>query len=285
VGLGGRLDATNVISPEMSVITSIGFDHTEFLGDTLAKIAKEKAGIIKPKTPIVIGYLPHEAEEVIRRIAAERNAPLASVREVLGHQMADLPQTNLSGEYQRRNAATAMVVAERLSARWKLTKNNIVEGLLRVDWPGRWQTYRVSERTLILDCSHNAEGMMTLAENLDALAKETGRLPVVVAGALGSARARALMQVISTRAKALYLVEPSQRRATSTAELKALVPESVQGLTRETEIDAIFPGQRACCAGEPEDVVVVTGSIYLAGEVLARLQPERGPYEGHLQDF
>ena len=105
-GLGGRLDATNVVEPELSIITSISFDHMEMLGDTLAKIAAEKAGIIKPGKPVLIGCLPEEAEAVIRSVAAERGAALYAVRD--RYTDADLPATNLAGRFQRWNAAVAV---------------------------------------------------------------------------------------------------------------------------------------------------------------------------------
>jgi dihydrofolate synthase/folylpolyglutamate synthase len=285
VGLGGRLDATNIVSPELSVITSIGLDHTELLGDTLAKIAAEKAGIIKPNTPVVIGYLPQEAESVIRAIAADKRAPLFSTREKFGNEPSALPPTNLVGDYQRRNAATATLAAEVLAPHWKLNPNGIAAALLQVDWAGRWQRFAVDDRTVILDCSHNAEGMTTLAANLDALEKETGRRPVVIAGALGLARGQVMVEVIATRAKEIFFVQPAQRRATPTAELLRFLPEQGRVPARESSVAALFPSMGVCRAGRPGDVVVVTGSMYLAGEVLARLEPKRGPYEGDLQDF
>ena len=129
VGLGGRLDATNVVMPEVSVITSIAMDHCEILGDTLEKIAAEKAGIIKPGRPVVLGRVPPEAERVIREIAAQRGAPLVSVTEEFGHDVDGYPRTNLEGDYQRWNAATATLVTRLLGARWRITPEAIARGL------------------------------------------------------------------------------------------------------------------------------------------------------------
>jgi len=114
VGLGGRLDATNVVIPEVSVITSIGLDHCEFLGNELAQIAAEKAGIIKAGRPVVIGRIPAVAEVVIRGIAAERGARVTSVAADFGDELERYPHTNLEGDYQRWNAATATLVARAL---------------------------------------------------------------------------------------------------------------------------------------------------------------------------
>ena len=101
-GLGGRLDATNIVRPEISVITSISLDHTELLGDDLPAIAREKAGIIKEGRPVVLGCLPKEAENTIREIASQRNAPVHSIAEQFGNTSLDYPLTNLHGDYQRR---------------------------------------------------------------------------------------------------------------------------------------------------------------------------------------
>ena len=101
VGLGGRLDATNVVEPEVSVITSIGMDHCEMLGNTLGAIAGEKAGVIKDGRPVVVGRVPPEAEAVIRSIAASRGARVVSVREEFGEDISRYPRTNLEGDYQR----------------------------------------------------------------------------------------------------------------------------------------------------------------------------------------
>ncbi|ACB75635.1 bifunctional folylpolyglutamate synthase/dihydrofolate synthase [Opitutus terrae] len=285
VGLGGRLDATNVVEPEVSVITSIGLDHVEQLGPTLLAIAGEKAGIIKRGRPVVIGRLSAEAEQVIRSVAAEQHAPLVSVRADFGEAIEHYPRTNLPGHYQRWNAATATLAACALPARWRIDGGVIERALQQVDWPGRWQRFAVDRRTVILDTSHNPEGMEVLDSSLARLVAETGRQPIIVAGALGPARARALLPVVCLHAAELRLVVPRQSRACSFEQLESLVPADFRGRVERSSVDALFPGPDQCTAGEPGGVVVVTGSIYLVGEVLARLEPERGPDDGQLQDF
>src|SRR6185369_9801716 len=133
VGLGGRLDATNIVTPLVSVITSISMDHQEFLGDTIEQIAAEKGGIIKPGRPVVLGRMPAAAERVIRAIAAERNAPEISVATEFGDDVSRYPTTNLECDYQRWNAATATLVARTLGATWKIGEATIAEGLKHVD--------------------------------------------------------------------------------------------------------------------------------------------------------
>lgn len=285
VGLGGRLDATNVVEPELAVITSIGLDHCEMLGDTVEKIAAEKAGIIKPGRPVVIGRLPTAAETVVRDVAQKLGSPVSSVREVFGETMGRYPKTNLEGDYQRWNAATATLVARTLPARWKLKEEVIARGLQRVDWPGRWQRVTLGSRELILDTSHNPEGAAVLESNLQRLEKTDRTGPAVIVGVLGAARARPLLEVIARHAGVIYLVVPNQARACSHEELAALLPATFSGRVVRSTVPELFPTAQSCIAGRGGDTVVVTGSVYLIGEVLARIDPGRGANEGRLQDF
>jgi dihydrofolate synthase/folylpolyglutamate synthase len=305
VGMGGRLDATNVVQPEVAVITSIGLDHCVELGDTIEKIAGEKAGIIKPGRPVVMGRLPAGAEQVVREVAAARGAPLHSVREVFGEDVACYPETNLEGDYQRWNAATATLAARLFAKGWRAASGRageqanasrgrvppieisdaiIARGLQHVDWPGRWQRLAVGDRTVILDASHNPDGARELQKNLIRLEQETGRPPVIIAGALGEFRARALLEVIVQQAVAVHIVVPNQARATPYDEMLALVPPDRRGLVRPGRLTDIFPDAQTCALGRPGDTIVVTGSIYLLGEVLERLQPVAAS-ESRLQDF
>jgi len=285
VGLGGRLDATNVVIPEVSVITSVGLDHCEMLGDTIEKIAMEKAGIIKPGKPVVIGLLPSEAEQVVREIAANRQSKVYSVREEFGRELNGFPATNLEGEYQRWNAATASLVARIMPPRWKLTDAIVAQGLQHVFWPGRWQRMSCAGRLLVLDASHNPEGAQVLDTNLRRLIAETGRPPVVVTGVLGAARARPLLETVCRHAREVHLVMPQQARACTFEQLEALIPANFKGSIRRTTVEEVFPGPGKCMVGDAQDAVLVTGSIYLLGEVFARLEPQRGSGEGRLQDF
>ena len=310
VGLGGRLDATNVVRPEITVITSIGLDHIAELGGTVELIAREKAGIIKAGRPVVIGRLPPEAERVIRAVAAGLGAPVHSVRETFGEELSAYPATNLAGDYQRWNAATATLVARLFAERWSAasgrainpsslsavalakaegrvppTEDHIARGLQRVNWPGRWQHTTLGGRPLILDASHNPEGAQVLERNLQQLIAATGRKPIIVAGALGEFRARTLLDVICRHAQQVHLVTPKQARASSFEELIALVPVEKRPLVHRGTVEQLFPDAGTCTVGGKDDTVVVTGSIYLLGEVLEQIEPGRGTGEGKLQDF
>jgi dihydrofolate synthase/folylpolyglutamate synthase len=285
VGMGGRLDATNIVQPEIAVITSIGLDHVAELGDTVEKIAAEKAGIIKPGRPVVIGRLPAEAEAVIRAIAAERGASVHAVRERFGDDLDRCPLTNLAGDYQRWNAATALLVTEVLPASLRPSSEVAKVGLQQVDWPGRWQKLIVGNRRVILDSSHNAEGAGVLDENLARLTAQGGPAPILVTGVLGLARAQALLPVVARHAREIHLVVPHQERACRDETLRGILAPVYRGPVRTGTVDGIFPGPGQCLLGQPGDTIVVTGSIYLVGEVLARLEPDRGSGEGRLQDY
>jgi len=285
-GLGGRLDATNVVEPELSVITSIGHDHMEFLGNTLESIAGEKAGIIKPGKPVVLGRLPREAEAVIRRIAAERGAPVHAIVEHFGEALEHYPATRLEGSYQRLNAATATLAARLLRPRFTVSEEAITSGLATVDWPGRWQHFALGDREIIFDASHNPEGATCLEENLARLVHGSGgRRPDIVLGVLGLSRAQAIVPVAARYARSLnFVVVPHQPRASSHDELIACVPRDYTGEVRGTTVEALVPAPRTCALGGPGETVVVTGSIYLLGEVMDRLLHDVPVGQGILHD-
>lgn len=285
VGLGGRLDATNVVQPEVAVITSIGLDHMEQLGDNVAKIAREKAGIIKPGRPLVLGRVPAEAEQAIREVARARGAPVHSVRETYGEDLANYPACSLAGDYQRWNAATAALTARLLPARFRLDAATVARGLAAVQWPGRWQETTLGGRRLILDASHNPEGAQVLENNLHKLVAATGRAPIIVTGVLGEFRARALLDVVCRYGREVHLLPPHIERASTHEQLEGYAPPEHRAKLRRATLEKVFPDAHTCALGAPGDTVVVTGSIYLLGEILARIEPGRGTGEARLQDF
>lgn len=261
-GLGGRLDATNICAPEVCVITSIGLDHQEYLGPTLAAIAGEKAGILKPGVPCVVGDVPPEAEAVIVARAQAIGAPLAFVRDRFRD---GLPETSLPGEHQRRNAGAALLACE-LAARLPIGEAKAREALRSVEWAGRWQSHRlVDGRRLIVDGSHNEEGIRAIAPLLASLAE-----PTIILGALGAERARPLVAVAASHAATLVLVRPDNERACPVEELAALVPADFKGSVRRALVAELFPSPATCTAAG--ETIVVLGSLYLVGEVLARLR-------------
>ena len=282
-GLGGRLDATNVVDPELSIITSVSLDHIEQLGDTIALITNEKAGIIKPGKPVLIGKLPAEAEAIVGQIAKERGCAITSVRERFS-EVDRLPETNLAGSFQRWNAATAVCATEILNEHFSIDATRTAAALQGIDWPGRWETIQLAEKTLILDASHNPEGSEMLDENLQKLVEQTGQKPIIVAGTLGEFRARSLMAVVSRRARELHLLAPDQSRATPTDILETCIPKANTAPIYHGQLRELFPKIGVCSLGEPGDTIVVTGSLYLIGEVLERLTCEMPVQQGKLQD-
>ena len=166
VGLGGRLDSTNIISPEVSVITNIGYDHTQFLGDTLPEIAFEKAGIIKKNTPIVIGEKQKEVADVFFKKALEMNATISFASD----KKYDV-ETDLLGAYQKKNGTTAIHAIKALKG-FTVSDNQLQKGLLNVvkntNLKGRWQILQVAPR-VICDTAHNKEGLHYVLHQLASL--------------------------------------------------------------------------------------------------------------------
>src|SRR5664280_1357030 len=168
-GLGGRLDATNIVTPLASVITNIGFDHQQWLGDTLARIAAEKAGIIKPGMPVITATAAPEALAVIEKIAHEKNVPLklVTVDDVQSWLTGTLAPP-LLGEHQKLNAALALATVEMLQRQISVSAEKICAGLAAVDWPGRLQLVtRTGGQKILLDGAHNADGAKALRAALE----------------------------------------------------------------------------------------------------------------------
>lgn len=274
-GLGGRLDATNVVDPELCIITSISLDHTDLLGETLPEIAREKAGILKPGKPVLIGRLPEDAELVMGETATRLGCPLHALDQCFSSS-ADLPKTNLFGAFQRINAGLALQATEILSRHFPIRSTSALQ---QVDWPGRWQTLQVSGRRVILDATHNPEGATQLAESLASLKEK----PIIITGTLGEERGRSLMQAIIPFAQELHFVEPNQPRAVSSAFLRSCLPSDAPLPVHAKQLDALF-SENECFLGQPGDTIVCTGSIYLIGEILQLLQGVSSTSASNLQD-
>ena len=270
-GLGGRLDATNILTPKLSIITSIGKDHTDILGDTIEAIAREKAGIIKPNTPVLIGNLSDTSKSIIKDKADDLKTECYTLENYL--EKEPLPVTNLEGTYQKQNAALATYATEILGQHLPI-KNT--DGLNQVEWKGRWQKLKLKRQTLILDSTHNAEACLQLEENLSKLVAETGEKPIIVTGILGNERAQDIMPLLSQNAHSLYLVEPNQPRSCSAEALIAMIPKPQLVAAKPSQLEKLF--SKGCChIGDESDTILITGSIYLIAEVLTIL-------EGHDED-
>lgn len=265
-GLGGRLDATNILNPELSIITSIGKDHTDILGDTIEAITREKAGIIKPNTPILIGKLPQVSQAMIKEKAHDLGSECYTLESYT--KTHPLPTTNLDGTYQKQNAALASYATGILTQRFPIQDTR---ALNQVEWKGRWQKLTLEKQTLILDSTHNSEACLQLEENLIKHITESGKKPIIITGILGNERARDIMPLLSKYTETLYLVEPKQPRSCSAETLASMIPKSQPVQTIASEIEVLFSKGR-CHIGKETDTILITGSIYLIAEVLTILE-------------
>ena len=287
VGLGGRLDATNVVErPLASVITRVALDHRDFLGDTIERIAAEKAGILKPGVPAVIATQTREALAVIERQAARMKAPLSIAGENwtateergrLVYQdddgLLDLPAPRLYGRHQFENAGTA--IATLRGGGLRLTAAAFESGMLRVDWPARMQRLSQgrlapllpAESELWLDGGHNADGGRAIAAALADLEERVSRPLILVVGMLSSKDAEGFLRNFAGLARRVVTVPIHQDKARPAAELADVARGiGIPALARDDIEGALVTIGRLELTPAPR--VLVTGSLYLAGEVL-----------------
>ena len=275
VGMGGRLDSTNVITPLLSVITNIGLDHTQFLGDTLEKIAVEKAGIIKPAVPVVIGETQPETKPVFLRIAAERNAPISFADEHFRVDRIEDYTSELTGEYQKKNIATVLQAIEVLkkNSNFIIQNSELNQGLARVvtntHLHGRWQKIGDAPLT-ICETAHNAPGIDSM---LGKLATMDFRALHVVYGCVNDKDYRKILSHLHTEFAKLgkpfswRFSQPSVPRALPVADLQAAARDlAIQGPAFPNVKDAIADARQQAA---PDDLVLVTGSIFLIADALS----------------
>lgn len=258
-GLGGRLDSTNIISPVLSIITNIGMDHVAVLGDTPAKIAFEKAGIIKENTPVVIGEPTPETLPVFTLKASEMHAPLYQAED-----LADLSGFIYASGYQWKNERTVRRSAEVLAEiGYAFTRKEITDGIRNTSentgFRGRFQVIAKAPLT-IADVAHNEDGIRQMLETLKLTQK--GRLHVVY-GTSSDKNLRAILSLFPTDAS-FYLTEFSSQRSAAAADLR----EAADALGLNAEIfskvkEAI---QSAQLSANKEDTILITGSFFLLSD-------------------
>lgn len=276
VGLGGRLDATNVISvPEVAVITRIGLEHTEILGDTVEKIAAEKGGIIKPGGTVVLGDPAEAVRQVIGAICRERGASLAQAepavplsRSLEGQRFTwgRYPEVCLSllGEHQLQNAATALTVLEVLRGKgWSIPDAAVLEGLRTAVWPGRFECVSVRP-AIIIDGGHNRQCAEAIAESLRSYFP--GRQCRFLMGVLADKDFQGIFNALLPLAERIAAVTPDSHRALPAEELCSRLREEY-GYTAAAPYATLAEGLAALRqdAG-PEDVICICGSLYMIGE-------------------
>ena len=296
VGLGGRLDATNVVHPAVSVITSISLDHTGVLGDTIPQIASEKAGIIKDGVPVVVAPQDEAALDTIRRIAVERGSPMVDVERSLPWQpyhsdlngqsftvrgLRDTYKVSLPliGEYQQENAATAIAAAETLmDAGHPLTKGDILDGLRNTRWPGRFQVLRGDGPRVIVDGAHNPYSMGRFVE---AFTRHVDyEHPFVVFGAVSGHSALGMLEELAALDPTVIAVQSRHPKAASVEEIAEAAQAA--GVSAVMEHGGVATAtRRALALAANGDAVVGTGSLSVVGEMIEELEgvkPELYPY-------
>ena len=265
-GLGGRLDATNALTPAVSVLTSIEFDHTAWLGDTLEAIAGEKAGIIKARVPVVSAPQEPEAAAVVARVAAEQSAPLHVVTDPLP---ADWPLA-LPGTHQRLNAALALAALD--AAGITTTEKSRRTGLAQVDWPGRFQ--RLENGRVILDGAHNPAAARRLAHTWH---EEYGdhHAATVILGMMRDKDIAAVCRALAPLAARAVAVPVRNPRAVPPGEIRDALALVAPGV--ETHLAVSLADAFDYARSYPAEVILVTGSFFLVGEALALLTGQEAP--------
>lgn len=266
-GMGGRLDATNIVTPLASVITNIAFDHQQWLGDTLAKIAAEKAGIIKPRVPVFTAVEAPEARHVIHAAAALLEAPLVEVTAAdTRRPPLDTLELPLPGEHQRLNAALALAVVRGLAEALPVDEAAVRAGLQTVSWPGRFQVIPRAGGCLdVLDGAHNVAGAQALAAALTQ--KFPGRSPTLILGVMRDKDWAAICRVLAPLAAHIFLVPVASPRSAAPEDLVAACAAAHPGV-RLTVCHSLVEALRLTGA---EPLRVITGSLYLVGEALTLL--------------
>jgi dihydrofolate synthase / folylpolyglutamate synthase len=289
VGMGGRLDATNIVDPCISVITDVALDHQQFLGNTISEIAKEKAGIIRNNGVVVMLPQHPEANDVLGNIVIERNARAVSAVEYVpdvspagnsreragGHSYVvrvlgeNITVTSpLLGRHQLRNTALAIAAAAELNrSGFKVTAADVEEGIRNTRWPGRLQLIAGSPR-ILLDVAHNPAGAWALRSALSTYFED---VPITILfGAMRDKAIAEMTQILFPLAERVIATQPANPRAATPQEVAELAAPTGADLLCEAQVEAAL--QKARAATPAHGVVVVTGSIYLVGAVMGMLE-------------
>ncbi len=284
VGLGGRLDGTNPFLSTVSIINSISMDHPKSLGDTIEKIAFEKAGIIKQNTPVVLGKIKESAAEVIKKVAAEKSAPVFELGKdfhiknirldrngtTFDYESADLNlkdiTVNLLGKHQAYNCAVAISAFNLFMKRTSrsLDEDKLRAGLRNVNWPGRMQILQ-NNPTVIIDGAHNEEGIDALVHNIKQIFPNT-KIHFVLA----ILRDKNLEKIIKQICEISYKLYISKNHSTRAAEIEEQAEIAKTYGTDPILIPDVVEATKAALKNaKPDELVFISGSLYTISEVLA----------------
>jgi dihydrofolate synthase/folylpolyglutamate synthase len=282
-GLGGRLDATNVINPLISIITNIGLEHTEHLGNTISQIAREKAGIIKDEVPTITAVNQPEAEEVIRSVCVERSSELIQVQKGSSYTILDFTidgsrfnfssnsgryenlRLSLAGEHQVLNAAICLTAIQKLKELgWRVDEQAIRDGLRKVNWRARLEVFR-KEPLVILDVAHNPAGIQTLIQSLDQLFPE--KKIIFILGVMEDKDYHSMLREICKKAKFIVLTKPDYKRSAEPEELEDTLkqnntPYEIIPMVKQAYLFALKNSK-------PDNIICITGSHFTVGEFLS----------------
>lgn len=286
VGLGGRLDCTNIISPDACIITNISHDHTQFLGNTLEQIAAEKAGIIKPGTPVIIGETTSETEKVFTEKAQKENAPVFFAEQK--RPLTDATHTangfkyntalygtiegELAGDYQIKNTNTILTAIPVLVNKgYKIDEQAIRKGFANVTsltgLMGRWQTISRNPH-VICDAGHNTGGIVHIVKQLSEREYKTLR---IVFGMVNDKDISSVLAMLPQKAE-YYFTQASVKRAMQHWELKKLAAKfNLHGYSYPSVSEAL---EAAKSDATPEDLIFVGGSCFIVADLLATIHPE-----------
>jgi len=262
VGLGGRLDSTNIITPEVSVITNIGLDHTQFLGTTLDAIAAEKAGIIKPKVPVVIGETQLETETVFKETANINDSKITFADK----QIVEIYKSDLKGIYQAKNINTVLQTIKELQLKgYKISKEHIKTGLLNVvkntGLMGRWQQLK-SNPKVVCDTGHNKEGLTYVMNQISNESFETLHM---VFGVVNDKDLSALIELLPKNA-IYYFCKPDIPRGLDALELKNILADN--GIIGEAYNSVNEAFNEALRKASINDFIFVGGSTFVVAEII-----------------
>ena len=260
VGIGGRLDGTNLIKPEFCVITNIGWDHVQFLGDSLEAIAEEKAGIIKPNTPVIIGLTQIETQTVFKEKALKMKAEIIFADQIEVSSYA----SDLKGNYQQQNIRTAMVGLRQLKS-FKLYPKKIKEGLMNViantGLQGRWQVLN-DDPKIVADVAHNKEGLEYTIAQIES--HSYGQLHLVL-GFVKDKAVDKILQLFSQRAR-FYLCAPQVPRALSIEDLDRIAADLKLNYKIFSSVQEAYSAAKN--QAQSDDFIYVGGSTFVVAEIL-----------------
>ncbi|RIA10571.1 dihydrofolate synthase/folylpolyglutamate synthase [Flavobacteriaceae bacterium MAR_2010_72] len=262
VGMGGRLDSTNIITPLVSVITNIGLDHTQFLGDTLEQIAKEKAGIIKPNIPVVIGETQTDTKSVFTEIAKKHNSDISFADKSIKRDY----KSDLKGSYQSRNIKTVVETISKLKkSGFEIENEHIVRGLQHVKaltgLRGRWDVINHHPK-VICDTAHNKEGLSYVMEQL---VKEHFKQLHIVFGVVNDKDLNTIFPLLPSDAQ-YYFCKPNIQRGLDAEELKRQANTNGFKGTSYSSVKEAF--ETAISMSNPDDVIYVGGSTFVVAEII-----------------